>query len=366
MQRLNKNHRIGIVGSGWISQVHADSFAQIPEATITACYSRTKENAAKFAERNSIAKVHGTIDDLIADRNVDVVSVNTPNYQHAEVAIKAMNAGKHVIVEKPLALTLADADAMIDAAKKNGVILGYAEELVFVPKFVEARRLALAGGIGSVYFVKQMEKHAGPYSPWFFDRKFAGGGILMDMGCHAIEYCRFVLGRPGCTKVAAHAHTYLHQDKTDMDDHIVLHMEFETGQTALVESSWALKGGMDSTAEIYGTDGVIYADLLRGSGIRMYSENGVPGTGAGETRGWSFPTYEWLWENGYPQEMHHFLSCIESGETPLASAKDGRDVLEIMIAGYLSAGTGKTIELPLTKRYDCAPVDLWKNSKNLS
>ena len=126
-----------------------------------------------------------------------------------------------------------------------------------------------------------------------------------------------------------------------------------------------LQGGMASTAEAYGTQGVLYGDLLHGMGLKVYSQQGYPPmpynraqTSGPESVGWSTPDYEWLWNNGYPQEMQDFLTCVREGGTPLESAQDGLAVLEIMLAAYHSAGTGQRVELPFRPDVH-RPVELW-------
>jgi predicted dehydrogenase len=252
---------------------------------------------------------------------------------------------------------------MIDACKKAGVILGYAEELCYIPKFVRAKEIADMGGIGDVFFVKQAEKHGGPYSPWFFQADSAGGGILMDMGCHALEFCRWILGKPAVRSVYCQANLFVHDQITKLDDHVILIIEFEGGKLALAESSWTLQGGMISVAEIHGKKGVIHANLLQdGYGLKAYSQEGY-----GEeffekeaARGWHHPEWEWNWQNGYPQEMADFIDCIRNGGAPRESGEDGKAILEIMIAGYLSAAQGKKIIFPFKDPGGyAAPVELW-------
>ncbi|MFA6034046.1 MAG: Gfo/Idh/MocA family oxidoreductase, partial [Myxococcota bacterium] len=150
---------------------------------------------------------------------------------------------------------------------------------------------------------------------------------------------------------------------TDLDDHIIVIMEFEDGSIAQAEASWALKGGMDSVAEVYGTDGVIYGDLLRGMGIKAFSEKGFGRTRdeINDTKGWQFHCHDWNWENGYPQEMMHFIDCIKTGAAPIEGAEDGKICLEIMLAAYHSAGTGRKVELPFRPKGVKFPVDLWLN-----
>ena len=110
--------------------------------------------------------------------------------------MKAAAAGKHIILEKPLAITIEEADEMIASCKKAGVKLMYAEELCFAPKYEKVRQLVNEGAVGDVYMLKQSEKHSGPHSDWFYDINLSGGGVLMDMGCHALH------GFAGCLKNA--------------------------------------------------------------------------------------------------------------------------------------------------------------------
>ena len=117
-----------------------------------------------------------------------MVDICLPNYLHHEACLKAAAAGKHVIIEKPLAVSLEQADEMIEACSSRGLKLMYAEELCFAPKYERVRQMVQAGAVGDVYMLKQSEKHNGPHSPWFYKKETAGGGVMMDMGCHAMAW----------------------------------------------------------------------------------------------------------------------------------------------------------------------------------
>jgi predicted dehydrogenase len=189
----------------------------------------------------------------------------------------------------------------------------------------------------------------------------------MDMGCHAIECCRWILGKPAVKSVYCQCDTFAYQQITELDDHIIMIIEFEGGAVAEVESSWTLRGGMTSWVEVQGAQGVVYAELLQfGGGVRVFSEKGytLGDFVEGPTEGWHFPDVEWLWINGYPQEMKDFIDCIRAGGTPRESGADGRAVLEIMIAGYLSAATGQKIKFPFSvpDPYK-TPVEIWLRAK---
>jgi predicted dehydrogenase len=287
---------------------------------------------------------------------------------------------------------------MIAACKKAGVLLMYAEELCFTPKYVRLKRLLDDGALGKPYLVKQAEKHDGPHAPWFWDVKRSGGGVTLDMGCHAFEFFRWLLGKPrGAARAAAgrggvqdqqtQSHetplgeivpldkpralsvyadmgTFVHQDRTAGEDNAIIIVRFATPDGEVVgmaEESWAKKGGMDDCAEVHGSGGVAYADLLQGNAILTYSEQGYAYAveKAGTTRGWSFTAFEELWNYGFPQEFAHFVDCVANGKTPLETGEDGRAVLEIILAAYASAGSGRKVTLPFTADVR-RPIDLWK------
>jgi len=180
------------------------------------------------------------------------------------------------------------------------------------------------------------------------------------MGCHGIEFARWILGRPRATSVYAHCATYVHKDKTRGDDTAILIIEFENDAVALVEESWARVGGMDDRAEIYGSKGVTYADLLHGSSLETFSEvgYGYAVEKAPTTKGWTFTMYEEIWNYGFPQEMQHFIDCVRLDQEPSVTGEDGKAVLEIMLGAYASAGMGKKVPLPFMTDAK-KPIDPW-------
>lgn len=354
---------VGLIGSGFVSAIHAEALAQVPRAEIVAVASRTEEHVRAFAGRWSIPKWSTDYGDLLEDEAVDVVVLGVPNNLHARICIDAAQAGKHVICEKPLCITLDEADAMIEACRQAGVKLMYAEELCFTPKYVRAKELVKEGALGELYLMKQAEKHDGPHSPWFWDVDVSGGGVTLDMGCHAFEYFRWMLNKERrAVAVYADMGTFVHRDRTRGDDDAIIIVEFEGGVRGVAEESWAKKGGMDDRVELYGSKGVIFCDLLRGSSFTTYSDvgYGYAVEKAATTVGWSFTMYEEIWNYGFPQEMAHFIECVAEDKEPLETGEDGRAVMEIIWAAYESAGTGRKVELPFTPpEWAKKPIDLW-------
>jgi len=353
--------KVGLVGSGFVADIHAAAFKSVPDAEVVAVASPTPGKAKRFAEERGVPKAFEDYRDLLALEEIDMVTVGIPNNLHAQVTIDAAKAGKHVLCEKPLCMTLQEADSMIEACRQAGVLLMYGEELCFAPKYVRAKALADEGALGKVFLVKQSEEHFGPHMPWFWDIEQSGGGVLLDMGCHGIEFARWVFGKPKVKSVVASLGLHVHADKTRGEDHSFCVVEFEGGRVAMIENSWAKQGGMDDRCEIYGSGGFTRADLLRGNSLLTFSESGYGYAveKAATTRGYTFTMFEEIWNYGFPQEMAHFVRCIQGKETPVETGEDGREVLKIIHAAYESAGTGRRIEWPYQPRPVEKPIDLW-------
>jgi len=354
--------RLGIIGSAFSSNLHAEALGDVPEAAVVAVCSPNRKHAEEFARKWKIECVDTDYRKLLERKDIDAVVVGIPNDLHRAVTVAAAEAGKHVILEKPIAHTLSDADAMVAACKKHGVKLLYAETICFSPKYVRAKKLAAEGAIGELYMVKQGEKHSGPHSDWFYDVRRSGGGAIMDMGCHGIEWARWMYGKPKPKSVIAHCQRVLHTKRTKGEDNSVVILEFEGGGIAVIEDSWAKHGGMDDRIELYGTDGVVYCDLLHGSSMETYSRTGYGYAveKAGETKGWTFTVFEEAHLYGFPHEMRHFVRSILDQETPRETGDDGRATLEIIYAAYESAGAGKRVTWPYKPKHpDQVPVNAW-------
>lgn len=254
--------KVGIIGSQFQADIHAESFRIMPdEAEVVAVASPTPGNAEKLAKKYGIPRIFTDYKEMLAEKDIEMVTITAPNYLHAQMTIDAAGMGKHVLCEKPLCITLEEADLMIETCRRKGVLLMYAEELFFTPKYVKAKEMADEGAFGKVYMVKQSEKHFGPHAPWFWDVDKSGGGVLMDLGCHGIAFCYWFLGRSKIKSVYSQMATHVHNDKTKGEDNVICIIEFANGAIGMVEDSWARRGGMDDRIEVYGEGGVTYADL---------------------------------------------------------------------------------------------------------
>src|SRR4029079_19007159 len=292
---------VGLIVSQFVSSIHAEALRACPHADIRAVASPTAGHAKGFADRFAIPQHFTDYAEMLARPDIDMVVVGAPNDLHCRITLDAAAAGKHVVMEKPLCLNLADADRMIAACRRANVKLMYAEELWFAPKYVRLKKLLDEGALGVPTLIKQSEKHDGPHAPHFWDVERSGGGVTMDMGCHAIAFFRWMLGNARITSVYAQMNTLVHGDKTRGDDNALLVIEFEGGVIGLAEESWTKLGGMDDRAEVHGSQGVAYADLLHGNAIETYSRIGYDYAveKAGSTKGWSFTIYGEAWNYGF-------------------------------------------------------------------
>jgi predicted dehydrogenase len=328
---------VGLIGSQFISSIHAEALRHCPQAELAAVASPTPGNAAGLAQRFGIPCALTDYRELLARPEIQLVVVGVPNHLHCQVVV--------------------DAAAACRAA---GVKLMYAEELCFAPKYVRLKQLLDGGALGRPTLLKQSERHDGPHAAHFWDVERNGGGVTMDMGCHAIEFFRWMLGRPPIRSVYAQLSTQVHGKKTRGDDNAILILEFAGGVIAVAEESWTKLGGMDDRAEVHGSGGVAYADLLHGNAIETYSAGGYDYAveKAGSTKGWSFTIYEEAWNYGFHAEMGHFVDCVQNDKPPLVTGEDGRAVLEAIFAAYESARTGRKVELPFSTAA-ARPIDLW-------
>ena len=220
--------RIGLMGSGFVTSIHFEALRCLPGAQVVAVASPSPGHAERFAAERGIPRHFTDYRSLLELHELDLVILGLPNDLHCDATCQAAAAGKHVVVEKPMAMNLAECDRMIDACGQAGVMLGYAEELCFAPKYVRLKELVTEGAFGKIHLVKQSEKHDGPHAPWFFDTTRSGGGVTFDMGCHAIEFFRWILGGNSATgkarieSVYAQMGTYVHGAKTRGDDEAVV------------------------------------------------------------------------------------------------------------------------------------------------
>jgi predicted dehydrogenase len=319
-----------VVGAGfWANEMHLPALRQIPGVEVVSVVAASEKSARAAAEAYGVPHWTTDLADGIGAPGVDVVDVVAPPDVHAAAVTAAAGAGKHAICIKPLGRGLAEADAMLAAVRAAGTRLLYAENVPFIPAVLEMKRLVDAGHIGDVYRVKACEGIGEPHSDWFFDPARSGGGAILDMAVHSIEFCRFLAGAP-VASVYADADTFVWGSRTAAEDTAVLTLRFANGVIGQCEDSWSLAGAMDSRFEVYGTKGRILVDNLHRQPIQVVGEDG-----------WSYPLpVPGLLADGHLAMLTHFIDCLRSGEPSGSEGEVGRDVLGVVDAALRSVRSG--------------------------
>ena len=312
--------RIGLIGCGAVARrFHLPAFREAG-ADVVAFTSRTAASAEAAANEWGSGKVVGDWRELIALEEIDAVDVCTPNASHAELAIAAAKAGKHVLVEKPIATTLDEADAMISAARKSKTILMTAHNVRYAPPFVAVAEEIASGSLGEIGAVRAAFGHSGPqvWAPdatWFFDRSLSGGGALMDLGVHLADLLRSLLSDE-VEEVGA-----ILSGSKEVEEAAQVVLKFERGAIASMHVSWVATPAPDHQLSIFGSKGTIHLDTTTPPVFRA---------GSGETRE--------LTMTGDPDDPYRaFVRAIETGTEPPITGEDGRAALAIVLAAYQAA-----------------------------
>jgi predicted dehydrogenase len=335
---------VGLLGSGFVLDVsYLPVLKQLAESVdLAAVAGRDAAKVEAFRKRWDIRRSYsgeGNVEKLCSDPEIDVVIVALPNYLHLKAIQSAAENHKSIICEKPLARNAKEALNALNAVQRYSVLHCYAENQVFIPQVVKARQLIRDGALGKLTCVRSREAHSGPHSAWFYDPDKAGGGVLLDMGCHSIEVARNLIGSK---PLAVDAWCATLEHKTTLEDNSLVLMKYEGECLAQCENSWTTKGGLDVRLEIYGTEGSIFIDVARETGMRLFTTGRGEGVGyvvekADAKSGWMLPVTSEFFTYGFYDELRHFIQCINKGEQPCETFRDGYVVNAIMDEAYRSA-----------------------------
>ena len=280
---------IGVIGCGKIAQVrHIPEYAANENCTLTAFFSPNAKRAEDMAAKYG-GKVYASAEELFADPEIDAVSICAANYAHAELSIKALEAGKHVLCEKPMAVTIEDCEAMLAAAEKAGKRLMIGQNQRLAKAHLCAKELLEQGEIGKVVSFRSSFGHGGPetwsISPgkdtWFFDKKRAAMGAMADLGIHKTDLLRFLLGQD-VVRTTARLCTLDKRGPNDeligVDDNAFCIYEMSGGAFGTMTASWTYYGAEDNSTVLYGTEGImrIYDDpahsivVIKADGSRKF------------------------------------------------------------------------------------------------
>src|SRR5688572_22444837 len=309
---MSTGHRVAMLGTGLIGTFYTMALhGQRGRDRVGVVYSRSDERAREFAERWEVARHTTDLAEAINDPTTDVVVLGLPNHLHEEAVRLTAQAGKAILCTKPLGRNAAEARRMLELVEKAGVFHGYLEDLVYTPKTLKAIESVRTGAVGEVLWVRSRETHPGPHSAWFWSHEEAGGGAMIDLGCHCVEIVRSFLGkRNRPLEVMCWTDTLVHP--IEAEDHGIALIRFESGAMGQIEVSWAFRGGMDLRDEVAGTGGTILLNHWLRTGFEMFSAGGSGGYVAEKLegdRGWLFPVGDEVHELGY---THMFSDMFEA------------------------------------------------------
>ena len=354
----HKNHKVTMLGTGLIGMFYTMTLHnQRGSDRVHVVYSRREERANEFAKEWDIPIATTDLAEAINHPETDVVVIGLPNNLHLNAVELAAEAGKAILCTKPLGRTAAEGKAMLDAVENAGVFGGYLEDLVYPPKTLKALESVQNGALGKILWVRSRETHPGPHSDWFWDLEQAGGGAIVDMGCHCIEIIRNFVGKNNRPlEVMCWADTLVHP--IDAEDHGIAPIRFESGAMGQFEVSWAFRGGMDLRDEVSGSEGTIWLNHWLRTGFEMFTAVGQGGYVAekaeGDT-GWLFPVGDEVAELGYRDMFLDMFNAIDEEREPLETFYDGYVVNAIIDACYKSAES---------KQWETVELEDWRSEKD--
>ena len=343
----------GIVGCGMIANFHAKAIGDIKGANVVACFDNFPKSAQRFAKANGCTP-YESMKDMLADPKVDIVTICTPSGAHMEPAVAAAKAGKHVIVEKPLEITLKRCDKIIEACEKNGVVCSaifpsrFHESSKLMKKAVDKKKfgtLAMADAYVKWFRTQEYYDSGAWRGTWALD----GGGALMNQAIHSVDLLAWLMG--DVESITAHTATLAHK-RIEVEDVAVATLKFANGALGTIEASTAAYPGYLKKIELYGSKG---SAVLEEEDIKIWdfekptaADKALLKKMKGKTKsggGAADPTA--IGHHGHTEQFKDVLKAIKGGKKPAIDGYEGRRSVEIILAIYKAAETGKAVPLPL-------------------
>jgi len=351
---------VGLIGHGFMGRAHSLAWRNITLFTdspltpvLKAVAGRSEDALRGFAARFGFERYYTDYKLMIKDPGIDIIDNVTPNYMHAEPTIEAMEAGKHVIVEKPMAMNSREAYEMVRVAERTGVINMVAHNYRFVPAIVLARQLIGSGSLGRIYHFRALylqQSLANPEAPmtWRLRREYAGYGTIADLGSHVIDLARYLIGE--VISVNGTLYTFNRfrvnqatgvREEVNVDEGFTAMLRFENGAVGLIEASKLATGHYNSLIiEVNGSEGSIRFDLERINELEVHLAKDGELSGFRRIlvtqrthpylRFWWPPGHVLGWEHTFTHEVYHFLTRLAEGKDVAPEAANFRDGLRVM------------------------------------
>ena len=328
-------YKFGILGCGMIANIHAAAISELENATLLGVADNFPAAAEKFAEKHE-CRAYASYADMLADGEIDAICICTPSGFHAENAIAALEAGKHVVLEKPMALSTADADKIIETCDRTGKLLTVISQLRFAKDIQRVKELIGEGAFGRITlcglhlkYYRSTEYYSS--SPWKGTLKFDGGGALMNQGIHGIDLLEYLVGpiKTARGKIATLFH------KIEAEDTAVATVEFEHGALGVIEGSTCAYPGFERRIEIHGDAGYV---ILRESSIEKLMIRGekiavdvkTPGVNTAAD-----PSA--LQSRNHRRQIANLLAAVEGKEKLLVDCREGKKAVRVIESIYRSS-----------------------------
>ncbi len=355
--------KVGLIGTGSISRLHLPAFVRFPEKVqMTAVCDIREEAAGEFAKRAGVDAVYTDAAEMLKKADIEAVDICAIHDQHAPLAIAAAEAGKHVLLEKPTAVSLQECRDILAATDRAGVTFMVAQQLRYLPSYARVRQLIQEGELGGVWSVRSdnwtpaFRSRTSSLRPdwWGLDGKRAGGGALPMFVTHHIDLFRYFIG--DIKRVWGKVWTDHPLFKNGADDRAVATLEFENGAVGHVSTSYSSLGPHSHQFIIFGDEGTIYTAPPPGSNpiaqhqapAMVSSVKRDKGSGFGQSPEF-VPVEEATGEPDfslpYTNEILHFAECCRDGKEPISSGKDNLGTMKVLFGIYESSRTGKTVDL---------------------
>lgn len=309
-----------------MGSVHLSAYAKMPEVEVVGVADTDPENATAGAALVG-ARAYSTYEELVRSEEVDVVDVCLPTGFHRDLALAVARDGKHLILEKPIARTLEDADEILGAFEEGDARLFVGHVVRFFPEYVRIKNMVEDGSLGKVGVARTSRRSPllMGWNDWYADWRVSGG-VLVDLLIHDFDFLRWCFGeveRVYARGVLGREHNRL--------DYALVTLRFEGGEISHLEGHWGYPGAFNYSIEIAGSKALVTADSTEPSSLRL--TGGAPESGGLAPVG----------KSPYQSELEHFVRCIEGGEEPIVSGKDARAALAISAAAIESIRTGEPV-----------------------